>query len=155
MNAACHHFCFPLLWKLFYIASFCRPSNPTVSEAARIDHYPKNCYKINILNSLFSFEGCLHVRQGELRVLGPQEALAGEASCRQGRRERHEPQQVPNAHASTIKHKHFSAVLGIRIRIQMFLGLQDPDPDPLVRGMDPDQAPDPFLLWNNVCKIGF
>jgi hypothetical protein len=25
----------------------------------------------------------------------------------------------------------------------MFLGLQDPDPDPLVRGMDPD--PDPAL----------
>ncbi len=23
----------------------------------------------------------------------------------------------------------------------MFLGLQDPDPDPLVRGMDPDQDP--------------
>jgi hypothetical protein len=25
----------------------------------------------------------------------------------------------------------------------MFLGLLDPDPDPLVRGMDPDTAPDP------------
>ncbi len=24
----------------------------------------------------------------------------------------------------------------------MFLGLQDPDPDPLVRGMDPDPDPD-------------
>jgi hypothetical protein len=36
----------------------------------------------------------------------------------------------------------FSAVLRIRIhRIQVFLGL--PDPDPLVRGMDPD--PDPAL----------
>ncbi len=35
-------------------------------------------------------------------------------------------------------------VLWIRIRIQrihMFLGL--PDPDPLVRGMDPDPVPDP------------
>ncbi len=33
---------------------------------------------------------------------------------------------------------------GIRIHlIHMFLGLQDPDPDPLVRGMDPD--PDPAL----------
>jgi hypothetical protein len=32
---------------------------------------------------------------------------------------------------------------GIRIhRIHMFLGLLDPDPDPLVRGMDPDPAPD-------------
>ena len=25
----------------------------------------------------------------------------------------------------------------------MFLGLLDPDPDPLVRGLDPDRAPDP------------
>ncbi len=37
------------------------------------------------------------------------------------------------------------AVLRIRIRkrihqIHMFLGLQDPDPDPLVRGMDPDPS---------------
>jgi hypothetical protein len=32
----------------------------------------------------------------------------------------------------------------IRIhRIHMFLGLMDPDPDPLVRGMDPDPALDP------------
>jgi hypothetical protein len=30
------------------------------------------------------------------------------------------------------------------IRIRMFLGL--PDPDPLLRGMDPDQAPDPSLF---------
>jgi hypothetical protein len=28
----------------------------------------------------------------------------------------------------------------------MFLGLLDPDPDPLVRGMDPD--PDPFIMQN-------
>jgi len=36
------------------------------------------------------------------------------------------------------------AVLRIRIhRIHVFLGLQDPDPNPLVRGMDPD--PDPAL----------
>ncbi len=27
--------------------------------------------------------------------------------------------------------------------IHMFLGLQDPDPDPFVRGTDPD--PDPFV----------
>jgi hypothetical protein len=34
------------------------------------------------------------------------------------------------------------AVLGIRIRnqIRMFLGLLRPDPDPLVRGMDPDPS---------------
>ncbi len=36
----------------------------------------------------------------------------------------------------------FSTVLRIRIhRIHMFLGL--PDPDPLVRGMDPAPAPEP------------
>ncbi len=29
----------------------------------------------------------------------------------------------------------------LRIRICMFLGLQDPDPDPLVRGADPDSVP--------------
>ncbi len=38
----------------------------------------------------------------------------------------------------------FLPVLRIRIhRIHMFLGLLDPDPDPLVRGMDPDPALDP------------
>jgi hypothetical protein len=33
-------------------------------------------------------------------------------------------------------------------RIHMFLGLPDPDPDPLVRGMDPDPAldPDPSII---------
>jgi hypothetical protein len=31
-------------------------------------------------------------------------------------------------------------VLRIRIRIHKFLGLLDPDPDPLVRGMDPDPS---------------
>jgi hypothetical protein len=39
------------------------------------------------------------------------------------------------------------AVLWIRIRIRrihMFLGL--PDPDPLVRGMDPDPAPDLSIM---------
>jgi hypothetical protein len=28
----------------------------------------------------------------------------------------------------------------------MFLGLQDPDPDPLVRGTDPDPAQDPSFF---------
>jgi hypothetical protein len=38
----------------------------------------------------------------------------------------------------------FLAVVRIRIhRIHVFLGLLDPDPDPLVRGMDPDQNSDP------------
>jgi hypothetical protein len=37
-----------------------------------------------------------------------------------------------------------TAVLRIRIhRIHVFLGLLDPDPDPLVRGMDPDPDLDP------------
>jgi hypothetical protein len=40
----------------------------------------------------------------------------------------------------------FSAVLRIRIyRIHMFLGLLDPDPDPSVRGMDPDSDLDPSI----------
>ncbi len=46
--------------------------------------------------------------------------------------------------------KNLSPVSGIwtRIRIRthrihMFLGLLDPDPDLLVRGMDPDPEPDP------------
>ncbi len=30
----------------------------------------------------------------------------------------------------------------LQIRIHMFLGLLDPHPDPSVRGMDPDPAPD-------------
>ncbi len=34
----------------------------------------------------------------------------------------------------------FKAVFRIRIRIHVFFGL--PDPDPLVRGMNPDPAPD-------------
>ncbi len=32
----------------------------------------------------------------------------------------------------------------------MFLGLPDPDPDPLVRDMDPDLAPDPSLSHKDV-----
>ncbi len=40
----------------------------------------------------------------------------------------------------------FRAVVRIRIhRIRMFLGLLDPDPDPLDRGMDPDLDLDPIL----------
>ncbi len=33
----------------------------------------------------------------------------------------------------------------LRIRIHVFLGLLDPGPDPLVRGMDPDLDPDPSI----------
>jgi hypothetical protein len=42
------------------------------------------------------------------------------------------------------KSPEIESVLRIRIhRIHVFLGLLDPDPDPLVTGMDPD--PDPAL----------
>jgi hypothetical protein len=42
--------------------------------------------------------------------------------------------------------REFAAVLRIRIhRIHVFLGLLDPDPDLLVRGMDPDSDPAPDL----------
>jgi hypothetical protein len=53
------------------------------------------------------------------------------------------------------KRTHLESVMRIRIRIRirihqihMFLGLMDPNPDPLVRGMDPDldPAPDPSII---------
>ncbi len=48
----------------------------------------------------------------------------------------------------------FKAVLRIRIRrIRMFLGLLDPDPDPLVRGMHPD--PDPQKVRKNLYSACF
>jgi hypothetical protein len=37
----------------------------------------------------------------------------------------------------------FSSVGDPVRRIRMFLSFPDPDPDPLVRGADPDLAPDP------------
>jgi hypothetical protein len=40
-----------------------------------------------------------------------------------------------------------TAVMRMRMRIHwihMFLGLLDPDPDPLIRYMDPD--PDPYII---------
>ncbi len=37
-------------------------------------------------------------------------------------------------------------VLRIRIRIHAFWGLLDPDPNPLVRGMDPDSDSDPSII---------
>ena len=49
----------------------------------------------------------------------------------------------------------FTPVLRIRIRIHrihMFLGLLDPDPDPLVRGMNPAPDPDPSILSKNSKK---
>jgi hypothetical protein len=41
-------------------------------------------------------------------------------------------------------------VLGNQIQIRMFLGLLDPDPDPLVRGTDPD--PEIICLWASYKK---
>ncbi len=41
----------------------------------------------------------------------------------------------------------YLSVLGIQIRkIRMFLGLQDPDPDSLVRVANPSPAPDSYLF---------
>ncbi len=46
---------------------------------------------------------------------------------------------------------HLRIQLRIRIhRIHMFLDHKDPDPDPLVRGMDP--APDPSIISKNSKK---
>ncbi len=50
----------------------------------------------------------------------------------------------------------FWPVVGIRIR--MFLGLQDPDPEPLVRGTNPELDPSLFSYrcwadWNTAFKI--
>jgi hypothetical protein len=53
-------------------------------------------------------------------------------------------QYVASSEGAEIPPHHFKAVLRIRIHlIHVFLGLQDPDPDPLIRGMDPD--PDPSI----------
>ncbi len=46
--------------------------------------------------------------------------------------------------APDVTQERFSSVLRIRIRIHMFLGIQDPDP--LVRGMYLDPDPDPFFI---------
>ncbi len=44
----------------------------------------------------------------------------------------------------------------IRInRIPIFLGLRDPDPDPIVRGMDPAPAPDPSIIMQNLDSFYF
>jgi hypothetical protein len=41
----------------------------------------------------------------------------------------------------------FRLILTINVPVvYMFLGLLDPAPDPLVRGMDPDPAPDPSII---------
>jgi hypothetical protein len=60
-----------------------------------------------------------------------------------GQREAHVvSQEHPTLRPGT--RKAWNAVLGIRIR--MFLDLLDPDPDPLVRGTDPNPVPDPSLF---------
>ena len=52
------------------------------------------------------------------------------------------PEQVPPANFFQTKSNAAQQCWGIRIR--MFLGLLDPDPDPLVSGMNPD--PDPSFF---------
>jgi hypothetical protein len=42
--------------------------------------------------------------------------------------------------------QHIFSITGLRIRIHMIFGLLDPGPDPLVRGMNPDLAPDPSII---------
>ncbi len=50
-------------------------------------------------------------------------------------------------HPPSTSHQLTEAVFRIRIhRIHMFLGLLDPDPDPLVRCMDPVPVPDPSII---------
>ncbi len=52
--------------------------------------------------------------------------------------------RIQTENHSGLHHPHFVAVVWIRIRIRrirMFLGLLDPDPDPLVRGTAPDLDP--------------
>ncbi len=44
----------------------------------------------------------------------------------------------------------YKSVLGIRIH--MFLSLLDPDPDPLVRGMNPDPALDPSIIKQKIVR---
>jgi hypothetical protein len=69
-------------------------------------------------------------------------AMVGDVHCPLWR---HLHQAIRDSGQSSLRS--FGPVLGIRIRrIRMFLGLQDPDPEPLVRGTDPDQALDPSLF---------
>jgi hypothetical protein len=58
-----------------------------------------------------------------------------------------EPRGESTVHA--LRNPLYGTVLVIRIRrIHMFLGILDPDP--LVRGMEPDPAPDPSLFSKGV-----
>ena len=74
-----------------------------------------------------------------LRFIGPREALFMQANLLRGQVGRGGP---------------WKPVL--RIRIHLFLGLLDPDPDPLVRGMDPDPDPaldpDPSIIMQKIVR---
>jgi hypothetical protein len=50
-----------------------------------------------------------------------------------------------HVHVLRVQQPRVASSVGYRIRIRMFLGIQDPDPDRLVRGADPDPDPSPFL----------
>jgi hypothetical protein len=54
---------------------------------------------------------------------------------------------LPSAESGSGQSPQLNAVFRIRIRIHLFLGLLDPDP--LVRGMDPDPDMDPSSCKNN------
>ncbi len=67
-------------------------------------------------------------------------AMVGDVHCPLWR---HLHQAIGDSGQSSLRS--FGPVLGIRIRrIRMFLGRQDPDP--LVKGTDPEQAPDPSVF---------
>ncbi len=51
------------------------------------------------------------------------------------------------ARVNQVRMHPIKAVFGIQIRrIRMFWGLPDPDPNPLVRGMDPNPASHPSFI---------
>jgi hypothetical protein len=76
-----------------------------------------------------------------LRVTGCWE-MVGDVHCPLWR---HLHQAIRDSGQSSLRS--FGPVLGIQIRrIPMFLCLQDLDPDSLVKGTDPDQAPDPSVF---------
>jgi hypothetical protein len=69
------------------------------------------------------------------------------STCQDGDVENDWIRKLPEGPQRGIRSLNFKPVFRIRIRIHrihMFLGLKDPAPDPLVRGMDP--APDPSIM---------
>jgi hypothetical protein len=86
----------------------------------------------------------IHLFMAELRIMGGSEILMASQHGNKHGTLAIEP-------VSTRQGTWWKSMLRIRIRIHrihMFLGLLDPDPDPLVRGMDPD--PDPVLDFSSL-----